>query len=248
MKNSLFGELLPQEEKKERGCMNKKTCNWDGAVDPDTKALTLGFDQLSDSELLAIVIRTGNAENNAMRLASEILAKNKRQLLNLYDLEVDDFIRIPGIGRKKALQLKAIGEISKRLSKASRQSGLKFNDAASVADYYMESMRHEPQEILLAAFFDAKGSFISDKRISVGTLSSAMISARDVFRYAIHANACFVTVLHNHPSGDPSPSDKDDNATRLLMSSGAILNIPLLDHIIIGDNTFFSYYESGFFK
>ena len=112
----------------------------------------------------------------------------------------------------------------------------------------MEDMRHEKQEVLVTAFFDAKGAFLGDRRVSVGTLSQALISPRDVFRHAIHANASFVTVLHNHPSGDPQPSGRDDQATKLLLSSGMILDIPLLDHIIIGDNTYFSYYDSGFFK
>ncbi len=221
---------------------------WDGSVDPDTKALTRGFDALSDSELLAIIIRTGGSGCTATELASEVLAVNRRQLLNLYDLEMDDLKAIHGIGKTKALQLKAVGEAAKRLTKAKRQSSIVFNDASSIADYYMEQMRHEPQEISIAAFFDVKGAFIGDKKISVGSLTGASVSPRDVFRHALHANAGFVTVLHNHPSGNPEPSRADNRVTSILLSSGMILNIPLLDHIIIGDNKFFSYYESGLLK
>ncbi len=228
--------------------MSQKERRWDGSLDPDTKALTRGFENLSDSELLAIIIRTGGGGANATELASKVLAHNRRQLLNLYDMEVDDLMGITGIGRTKALQLKAVGEAAKRLTRARRQSGIIFNDATSLASYYMEAMRHEPQEVSMAAFFDVKGAFIGDRRISVGSLSNATVSPRDVFRHALHANAAFVTVLHNHPSGDPSPSHADDQVTRVLLSSGMILNIPLLDHIIIGDNTFFSYYDSGLLK
>ncbi len=248
IKGALFLNLLPQEEIREGVFMTQKEKRWDGAVDPDTKALSHGFECLTDSELLAIIIRTGGGGCNATDLASKVLALNKRQWLNLYDLDVGDLTQIPGIGKTKALQLKAVGEAARRLTTARRQSGIIFNDAASIADYYMEQMRHEPQEISMAAFFDAKGAFIGDKRISVGSLTGASVSPRDVFRHAIHANACFVTVLHNHPSGNPEPSRADDQVTRILLSSGMILNVPLLDHIIIGDNKFFSYYENGLLK
>lgn len=228
--------------------MPKKTGIWDGAVDPDTKALKLGFERLSDSELLAIIIRTGNAECNAMELSARILAHNDRQLLNLYEMDITELMRLPGIGKTKALQLLAVAEAAKRLSQAKRQSDMHFNDAASIAAYYMEQMRHEPQEKLVAAFFDAKGAFIGDACISIGSLSRAIVSPRDIFRTAIRHNACFVSILHNHPSGDPTPSGEDDEATRRVAACGSLLDIPLLDHIIIGDNTFFSYYGSGLLK
>ncbi|MBQ7677545.1 MAG: DNA repair protein RadC, partial [Lachnospiraceae bacterium] len=224
--------------------MPKETKVWDGVVDPDTKALKLGFEQLSDSELLAIVIRTGSAGHNAAELASLVLSHNGRQLLNLYDMDVAQLMRLPGIGRTKALQLKAVAEAAKRLSRSKRQPKMHFDEAASVAAYYMEQLRHEQQEKLIASFFDAKGAFIGDACVSIGSLSRAIVSPRDIFRTAIRNNACFVSILHNHPSGDPTPSGEDDEATRRVAACGSLLDIPLLDHIIIGDNTFFSYYES----
>lgn len=218
---------------------------WDGCMDPDTKAGLMGVESLSDSELLAVVLRTGTRGTNALEAASRFLAENEGQLLNLYDLELSDMTAIPGLGKKKALLLKAVAEVSKRLVKQSRRRKLRFDRADTIAAYYMEELRHERQEILLASFFDAKGNLTADKRITTGSLNKTMIPLREIFHEAILKRAAFIVILHNHPSGDPTPSMDDKEATARLRGAGELMEISLLDHIIIGDNSYFSFYESG---
>ncbi len=225
--------------------MSDKIKYWDGCVDPDTKAQNDGIESLSDSELLAVILRTGTANLTAMEVASRFLTVNNGQLLNLYDLDTMEIQAIPGIGPKKTLQLKAVAEVCKRLTKTRRQKQIRFDDACSIASFYMEELRHEIREVLIVSFFDAKGNYIGDRRISTGSLNRTIISQREIFRAAINSMAFFVVVLHNHPSGDPSPSSEDIEATRMLVDSGKLMDIPLLDHIIIGDNTYYSFYESG---
>ncbi len=216
---------------------------WDGCLTPEEKAITKGVESLSDSELLALVIRSGTRKKTAVQVCCELLAINHRQLLNIHELDVNDLMNIDGIGRVKALQLKAVSELSKRLVKTSFHRLLDMDAPETIARYYMEQMRHEQQEVLYTALFDIKGHFISDKMISKGTVNYAIISPREIFAFAIRQMAGYIIILHNHPSGSPQPSDRDNEATERIAKCGALLDIPLLDHIIIGDNIYYSYRE-----
>ncbi len=218
---------------------------WDGCLLPGDKARRLGLESLSDSELVALIIRSGTRTKTALQLASEILAIGDRQLMNLYQLSVNDMLGIEGVGEAKALQLKAVAELSKRIASSRRVTGICVENPATIADYYMESMRHEKQERFVVALFDSKGHFIADSVVTQGTVRYAVFSPREVFAFAVSHMASFLVVLHNHPSGNCDPSAEDDKATVRIAKCGKLMEISLLDHIIIGDNTYYSYRENG---
>ena len=164
-------------------------------------------------------------------------------LLNLLRLDVERLTQIRGIGNVKAIQLKCIGELAKRIASTSRREQITLQSARSIAEYFMEQLRHEPQEHLMLAMFDNKSMLIGEKLLSTGTSNAALISARDIYRTALQYQAAYVVVLHNHPSGNPEPSREDILVTRKIKACGELLDILLMDHIIIGDNRYFSFRE-----
>ncbi|MCI8483554.1 MAG: DNA repair protein RadC [Lachnospiraceae bacterium] len=211
---------------------------------PLEKCFRYGAQMLSDAELLAVILRSGTRDVTALQLAQLILSQRDRNLLNLNYMHPEEMQKIPGIGRVKAAQLKCIAELAGRIAKTSRFQNIILNEPASIADYYMESLRHEAKEKLLLAMFDAKCSLLGDEVISVGTVTHSLVSPREIFLKALEYQAVHIVLVHNHPSGDPSPSEADRNVTRRVMESGAILGIALADHIIIGDNRYISFREN----
>ena len=211
---------------------------------PYEKFLTRGEEALSDAELLSIILKTGTSQMTATEVATELLRKKQNNLLNLYDYSYEELLEFPGIGKVKAIQLKAVAELSRRIARTSRFSHIHMTNPASIADYYMEQMRHHKKEALMAAFFDAKCNFLGDALISVGSTGYAYVSPKDIFRKALQHNATQIVILHNHPSGDPSPSMDDVQVTERLKNAAEILGLTLADHIIIGDNRFYSFYDN----
>ncbi|MGN0349684.1 MAG: DNA repair protein RadC [Roseburia sp.] len=214
---------------------------------PYEKYLSCGATALSDAELLAVIIRSGSAGRKAIEVAQDFLNMGDRSLLNLYDVSYEEIKRISGIGSVKAIQLKCIAELSKRIAQTKYRSKIHLNDAASVADYYMEHMRHEKQEKLLLCMFDSKCRLLEDVLLSIGSATSAIVTPREIFLTALRAGAIHIILLHNHPSGSPEPSGEDDAVTLRLIECGRILGIPLSDHIIIGDRSYYSYREHAKF-
>ncbi|MCI8326754.1 MAG: DNA repair protein RadC [Lachnospiraceae bacterium] len=212
---------------------------------PYEKCYGKGAEYLSDAELLAVILRTGTNGIRSIELAQEILDRQENGLLNLYDLSKEELMNIPGIGKVKAVQLKCIAELSKRMSRLSLQEKVILNDAKTVAEYYMEQMRHETKEILMVSLFTNKGRLIAEEVVSVGTINSSIVSPREIFYTAIIHNAAYLILLHNHPSGDPSPSANDHMVTEHVLECGQYMNIQLADHIIIGDNSYYSFRENG---
>lgn len=210
---------------------------------PYEKCLRFGAEYLSDAELLAVIIRTGTAGKKSIDVAQEILSRNQKSLLNLYYLSIKELVSIPGIGEVKAVQLKCLAEITKRLTKASRVREVALGSASSVAAYYMEELRHEDREKLILSMFDAKCVLLGDKVISIGTVNASLVSPREVFLCALASQAVHIILLHNHPSGIPLPSTQDKLVTRRIQEGGELLGIHLSDHIIIGDNQYFSFKE-----
>ena len=211
---------------------------------PYEKFLRSGEEHLSDAELLAIVIKTGTKKENSVDIARKILQGNHNNLLNLYDLSYRDLQHYPGIGQVKAIQLKAVAELSRRIAKTQRGYQLKMDNPSSIADYYMEQLRHRKEEVLMCAFFDAKCNFLGDVLISKGNVNSAYVSPREIFRHAFDYEAVLFILLHNHPSGDPTPSKDDINITYRIHKGAQILELQLVDHIIIGDNRYYSFKEN----
>lgn len=210
---------------------------------PYEKFLKSGAEALSDAELLAVIIRTGTCGRKSIDVAQEFLCAGCGNLLNLYETAYEDMLRIPGIGRIKAIQLKCIAELSKRIAATKYGERICLNNAASIADYYMESLRHKKQELLLLAMFDIKCRLLEDTVLSVGSATAAVVSAREIFIRALSAGAVQIVLIHNHPSGRAEPSGEDQAVTEQVAAAGSLLGIPLSDHIIIGDRAYYSFRE-----
>ena len=165
-------------------------------------------------------------------------------LLNLFEFSYEDFLKLPGIGKVKAIQLKAVAELSNRIAKTNSGYHISMKCPESIAAYYMESLRHLKKEFLICAYFDAKNTFLGDARISIGSTAYAYVSPKDVFTRALEKNAMNIVMIHNHPSGDPSPSEDDIRITGRIREGAKLLGIHLSDHIIIGDNRYFSFAEN----
>ncbi len=210
---------------------------------PYEKFLESGAEALSDAELLAVIIRSGTQGKTSIEVAQDFLARGSRNLLNLYELSFEEMKRIHGIGQVKAIQLKCAAELSRRIAKTRYQDKLSMNHPQTIADYYMERMRHEKQERLLALFFDSKCCLLSDETMSIGSITATFVSPREIFLAALRCNAVQIIVLHNHPSGNANPSPEDDTVTERMKACGELLGIPLMDHIILGDQSYYSYRE-----
>ncbi len=215
---------------------------------PYEKFLKYGPESLSETELLAIILRTGTKDCNSVELAGKILdlaTSPYKGLLGLYHISVEELMQLRGIGEVKAVKIKCIAELSMRMAKARKEPLVKFESPKSVADYFMEELRHEEREKVLLLCLDNKAQLISRFVLSVGTANASLLSPREVFKYALRVQAVHIMVLHNHPSGDPIPSRQDMEITRRLYKTGELMEIPLIDHIIIGDKKYTSFRESG---
>ena len=215
---------------------------------PYEKCTRFGADNLTDAELLAIILRTGTKGRSALDLARKILYAESgyHGLMNVHQLSVEELQRMPGIGPVKALQIRCLSELTKRLAKASGVRNLNFSNPKSIADYYMEDMRHLKQERMKLLMFNTKTRLLGETDISKGTVNASLVSPRELFIEALQKNAVTIILLHNHPSGDPAPSKEDMLITKRIQDAGALIGIQLLDHIIIGNNCYTSFIEEGF--
>ncbi len=211
---------------------------------PYEKFLRFGPEALTESELIAIILRTGTRDRPALEVARSVMELGKPPrdgLLGLYDAQLTDLTALSGIGTVKAVKLKAIAELSMRMSTRKAREGLCMTDPESIAMYYMERLRHLPNECVHLACFDAKGQLLGDTRLSEGSVNLSLISPRTVFLEALRCRAVNIILIHNHPSGDPRPSETDIRLTRTLYDVSRMMDIPLLDHIIIGDRVYYSF-------
>ncbi|MCU6761220.1 DNA repair protein RadC [uncultured Roseburia sp.] len=210
---------------------------------PYERCLKDGAESLTDAELIAVVIRTGSRQEKAVALAQRILKVSPGGILNLEYLTAKNLQNIHGIGKVKAVQLKCVAEISKRIAATRRAESVIMQDASTIAAYYMERLRHKEQEHLILAMYDSKCMFLKDIVLSVGTCNASLISPREIFVKALTYQAVYVVLVHNHPSGNPEASREDYAVTNRIKECGKLLGVPLLDHIIIGDNRYFSFQE-----
>ena len=204
-----------------------------------------GPESLSDEELLAVLLRSGPTGMSCMDVSSELLSTlgNGEGILFLRKTSFEELIRIHGIGRVKAVQLLCIGELARRLAKKEAKVRLKLNSPESIADYYMEDLLSVTREQVIVMYLDTKFRLITDRVLSTGTVNASLISPREIFQEALKFDAVHIILLHNHPSGDPSPSGEDREITGRVLSAGKMLGIDLSDHIILGDHCFYSFAE-----
>lgn len=215
---------------------------------PYEKIEKRGVENLLDSELLAVLIRSGTAKKSALEISRSILSDPivNNSLENLHKLRLKDLIKLSGLGKIRAMQILAVIELSKRLAKAKAAPQLSFSRPATIADYYMEDMRHLSYEKVIVIFLNARGDYIGDAELFKGTATASLASPREVFIEALKHEAVNIVLLHNHPSGDPNPSKEDWTLTDNMSKTGKMLQIPLVDHIIIGNKNYFSFNENGY--
>lgn len=213
---------------------------------PYEKCLEHGAVSLSDTELLAVLLRTGVKGLDVLQLAQYLLGENcgGEGILNIHNLTLEELKSIKGIGNVKAIQILCLSELAKRLSKANAKEGLAFTLPSSIAEYYMEEMRHRKQEHIKLLMLNSKSKLLGETEVSKGTVNASLVSPRELFIEALNKQAVSIILLHNHPSGDPTPSKTDILLTKRVQEAGDLIGIELLDHIIIGDNCYSSFAES----
>lgn len=212
---------------------------------PREKLIKHGAKSLTNSELLAIILRVGSKRDTAITLAQKILNLNGRGLRNIADISVEELISFHGISNAKAAQVLAVKELSKRISSIKAEDKIKINSPQDVSTLLMEEMRWLKKEYFKIILLDVKNKIIEIVNVSVGSLNSSIVHPREVFIEAIKKSSASMILVHNHPSGEIEPSKEDINITNRLIETGKIIGIKILDHIIIGNGEYLSFKERG---
>lgn len=210
---------------------------------PREKLIKRGAEALSNSELLAIVLAKGSKKENVLELSQRILRENG--LDSLSGLDVEDLKEVFGIGNAKAAQIVACFEIGKRLACFESGKRRAVNCAGDIVRRMMPKMKSMKKENCVGVYLDSRKKVVFEKTIFVGSLDCSVIHPREIFEPAIKKGIAAVIVVHNHPSGDPAPSEDDAEITKQLASAGEILGIEFLDHIILGNDVYYSFREQG---
>lgn len=211
---------------------------------PYEKCLACGAGALSDKELLAVLLRTGTVGETACELAGRILNLPGYQgLAGFGRIPLERLLKLKGVGKVKAVQLKCAAELASRMAKATAGERLCFGSPATIADYFMEELRYEEQEQFIVLFLDTRSRLLKEKLMFKGTVNASLASPREIFLEALEMHAVHVVLVHNHPSGDPTPSDEDIRITERICHGGDLLGIGLLDHVVIGDGCYCSFKE-----
>ncbi|MGO4349565.1 DNA repair protein RadC [Paenibacillus sp. MCAF9] len=211
---------------------------------PRERMMKYGAEALSHTELLAILLRTGTKRQSAVHLAGTVL-KQCGSLRNLMDMSMEQLTAIRGIGPAKAIQLRAGIELGRRISRSQLGETVIVRKPQDAAEYVMEELRYLKKEHFVCLFLNTKNHIIARETLSVGTLNASLVHPREVFRAAISRNSASIICVHNHPSGDPTPSPEDIALTGRLAEAGQLVGIEVLDHLVIGDGRFVSLKEQG---
>ncbi|CUH97443.1 UPF0758 protein [Propionispora sp. 2/2-37] len=213
---------------------------------PREKLLSRGPLALSNAELLAILLRTGSKQESAMRIAERLLKQYETLGISAFStLSPQEMSKIRGIGLVKAVTIVAAIELGKRLHSVAAMERPIIRSPREVADLLMPRMRYETREHFVVVLLSTKHHVIATPIISVGTLNASLVHPREVFREAISHSAASIILVHNHPSGDPAPSQEDIRLTQKMVDAGRLLDISVLDHVIIGDSKYVSLKEKG---
>lgn len=216
---------------------------------PREKLLMHGAASLSDTELLAVLLRTGTASVSVLHLAEEVLAKYRDKGLSaMMYMAPQEIASIHGIGMAKAATIIASVELGRRLSVRASEKIERIDSPEDAAKYVMPLLRFERREHFLVLLLDIRNRIIAMPTISIGGLTASIAEPREIFREAIQHSAASIILIHNHPSGDPAPSQEDIYLTKRMMKAGDLMGIPILDHVILGDDNFVSLKVEGMIK
>ena len=213
---------------------------------PYEKLEMYGEKALSNAELIAIIIKSGTKEESSVNIAQRILALDKNgenNLSFLQNVSIKEFMSIKGVGKVKAIQLKAICELTKRMSKPFDASQIQINSPKDVAKILTNEMKYEKREIVKAIILNSKNIIIKIVDICFGGTNSTIISPKDVLQEVIKLGAPKIILVHNHPSGNPTPSKKDIEFTERILKASKIIGIEFLDHIVIGEYGYRSIFQ-----
>jgi len=223
---------------------------WPESDRPREKLLEHGAESLSPAELLAIILRTGEASTgqSALDHGRALMTLCDNSFRSLADASTQELCMIKGIGPAKAAQIKAALEIARRFAQEEIKRGDQFRSSSDIFKHYHEQLGSLKKEEFHVLLLDAKNRKIRDVRVSEGSLTSSLVHPREVFNPVIRESAAAVVLVHNHPSGDPTPSQEDLHITRRLRDVGDIMGVRVLDHLIIGKGKYVSFVDDGYWE
>ena len=213
---------------------------------PREKLIRQGAASLSDTELLAILLRTGTSSVSVLHLAEEVLPKYQdKGLVSIMNISPQEIASVHGVGLAKAATIVAAVELGRRLSTRAAQKLEKIEGPEDVARYALPLLRYEQKEHFLVMLLDVRNRVLAMPTVSIGSLTASVAHPREIFREAIRYSAANMILIHNHPSGDSTPSREDIRITKQMMKAGEIMGIPVLDHVIIAGDGFLSLKEAN---
>ncbi len=211
---------------------------------PRERLIKYGVNNLSNEELIAIILKTGSKTCSSMTLSRQLLSKLKN-IKDLKYITINNLIKINGIGKVKAIELIASIELGKRVFYyEDNNKFIILNNSTKVFEYFKDILIYEEQENFYAIYLDSQSRIISYKLLFKGTLNTSCVHPREIFKYAFLESAYSIIVVHNHPSGEVTPSISDIELTNALFDIGKLMSIPVVDHIIIGKTKYYSFYEN----
>ena len=217
---------------------------WPETERPRERLLSQGPQALTNAQLLAILLRVGRQGSSAVQVGMDILDR-LGDVAGLAQCGIEELCAVPGVGEAKAAQLKAAIELGKRALASPLTKGTKIASSRDLFAHYHPTLRDLRHEIFKVILLDAKHAIMRDTTVSEGSLTLSIVHPREVFTLAVKESAAAVIFLHNHPSGDPTPSQEDRALTARLVSAGEVLGIRVLDHLVIGDGRYVSFADQG---
>ena len=210
---------------------------------PRERLIQYGVESLSNEELLSIILKTGTKDYSVKTLAKLVL-KEINDISSLKDMTINKLMSIKGIGKVKAIEILAALELGKRVYYLKKNNDIILNNTTKVFEYFRYMLMYERQENFIAVYLDTKSRIISYKILFKGTLNTSCVHPREIFKYAFLESAYSIIVIHNHPSGEVDPSIQDIELTNKLFEISMVMGIPIIDHIIVGKEKYYSFYEN----
>lgn len=210
---------------------------------PRERLIELGERNVSNEDLISIILKTGTKDKSVKDLSNLVLS-NFSDITEMRNIKLNTITKINGIGKVKALELIAAIELGRRVYKDKLESNQKLTTSKAVYEYFKD-LKDLKQEHFYAVYLDNKKRIIDKKLLYIGSLNGSVAHPREIFKNAYLSSASSIICIHNHPSGDPNPSKEDIMFTKNLKEIGKFQNIPVVDHIIIGNNNYYSFFEEG---
>ena len=211
---------------------------------PRERLLKYGVNNLSNEELLSIVLRCGTKNKSVKELSTDILNMFK-SVSNLKEATINKLTKINGMGLSKSMVIVAMMELCKRVYLSSNEIKIKLNNPQSIFEYTKYLFNNKNQELFYCLYFNNKQQLVGKELLFVGTVNKSLTHPREIFKYAYYYSATGIICLHNHPSGDINPSREDIDFTNAIVEIGIIQKIPIIDHIIVSDNNYYSFHDNG---